>query len=159
MKRKHQTTIKHLMQALGSDDSLDLWNILSMLRGNDSENNALKKYTVARIRALIGMPGDMGLTVNPDPLTEDERVERDELLRLGSFHFTHHYDAACNAIQEIYGYDPRHETWVCVRCDSWMPALGTCNRDLIERLPPARAHVCGTCQAYDARLRRQRRGT
>lgn len=93
--------------------------ILSALRGPDFvkvDDNGfvpkgglerLKFLTTARIRAIV-TPNYFG-DINPIPLTEYERIERNEFILYSPRHFKSHYQEAVLAIKEVFGYDLRHE--------------------------------------------------
>jgi hypothetical protein len=90
-----------------------LWNLLTALRGPDSDDEELKFVTTGRIRAVIGMrpyAGSSGAVINPLPLRIDQKETR--LARLASpneCHFKNHYELAMIAVRAIYGYELMEE--------------------------------------------------
>jgi hypothetical protein len=95
-------------------DNIHLWEILTALRGPDSDQFTLKNLTTARLRAIVFPNSNIGL-INKDPLTEDELKERDRLLfgdlsdeesdALGvSGHFSSHFEDAM-LTAKLLGYD------------------------------------------------------
>jgi hypothetical protein len=63
----------------------------------------LKWLTTARIRYLV-CPTYRG-AVNPTRLSSKAMTLRDELLKVGSYHFRSHYQGAVTAIATIFDYD------------------------------------------------------
>lgn len=139
-----QNQIKQLTQSLRADEPT--WDILTMLRGADSDTDDamdLKWLTTARIRGLIGVLPGNGAAVRSYPLDEEEKAQRDHLLEKAPRHFRDHYDAAVGAIRQVYGYDIIAERWLCQQCDEWLdyePAFGA----LADYPPPQR--LCPNCQ-------------
>jgi hypothetical protein len=91
-----------------------LWDILTSLRGPDSEHFQLKALTTARLRAIVFPNTDIGMAFRK-PLHEFELKERDKLLfgdlneeesdALGaSTHFSYHFQGAMEAAKAL-GYD------------------------------------------------------
>jgi len=77
--------------------SLDLWNILTALRGPDSEDDFLKNKTTARIRGAIGLD-PRGLffrvsTEKPCTLNFNEMDAQD--------HFRIHYNNAIRSLKKF----------------------------------------------------------
>ncbi|MHA1881559.1 MAG: hypothetical protein ACTSUO_00745 [Candidatus Thorarchaeota archaeon] len=94
-----------------------LWDVMTALRGPDEDlkiqledghfytSDDVKHLTTARIRAILGMEDDgrLGLEVRPVPLTDDEIVLRNELLKKCSQHFGAHFRNAMRTLYEL-GY-------------------------------------------------------
>lgn len=84
------------------EDARAFWNILTALRGPDTDNDVIKHRTTCRIRGVIGMvPGNAAGAVvrtTPQVSTEAEREDR-------NYHFNAHYRYAVDAVARIYGYD------------------------------------------------------
>ena len=105
--------ISTLEQMLPEADSQDLWSLLSALRGPDYRDgfntDYLKDFTTARIRAILHIGTRFGMS-RTTPLTQDERVRRDDLLNgPGMRHFRGHYHDACSAIKHLKSYDLLNE--------------------------------------------------
>lgn len=85
-----------------------LWDVISALRGPDANvqyPNDLKRFTVARLRGIIGMHFEM-IDRRCDPLTPFEIHRRDELLESHeSAHFKLHWEKAIEAVRSVYDYD------------------------------------------------------
>ena len=93
----------------GDERDIQVWNIVSMLRGPDEDlhvqnKQALKRLTVSRLRHVIGMNSQY-LDSNPEPLNSSEEGERANLLAKASDHFRAHWRQAVAAVKMIYGYD------------------------------------------------------
>ena len=99
-----------------------LWGVLSALRGpdativdeleeSDSENfvntYTLKELTTARIRAILGIDTEdtgIGVIIRKEPLTDDEIVLRNRMLKKIDLHFTSHFTSAMAELKDL-GYD------------------------------------------------------
>ena len=105
--------ISTLEAMLPETESLNLWSLLSALRGPDFidgfNTDYLKDFTTSRIRAILRIGTRFGMS-RTTPLTQAERVQRDDLLnRPGMRHFRGHYLNACGAIKHLKGYDLLNE--------------------------------------------------
>ena len=84
-----------------------VWDILTALRGPDSGAYELKKYTTARLRAVIGLNQKIKAhfaDVNEIPLSASELTLRSGLTQ-NPHHFIYHFDAAVKAILKLFKYD------------------------------------------------------
>ncbi|MHA1881564.1 MAG: hypothetical protein ACTSUO_00770 [Candidatus Thorarchaeota archaeon] len=108
LKRVYETYSKEAKQ----DEAL--WNVLTALRGPDeitidektfdiSLKNQLKEFTVARIRAIIGISPNAPFWVRHSPLHDDEILMRNKLLRKCNEHFKDHFIAAMRTLKDL-GY-------------------------------------------------------
>lgn len=101
--------LKNLLSKAGScvDGNKLVWDIVTALRGPDSENERLKELTTAKIRKAIGLHSGAGYIVAKTPfLTAAEKTELDNLLlHVSGPHFYKHYTLAIKAIKKLYGVD------------------------------------------------------
>lgn len=83
----------------------NLWNVLTALRGPDSEDQELKRKTTSNLRGAIGMDQfttNTGAIVTKDNVLELE--EQDDLMRTErTSHFGYHYRMATKALK-YFGY-------------------------------------------------------
>jgi len=98
-------------------EAIQVWHILTALRAFDCheavdfvEEGQLKDLTTGRIRGVTGIYPASG-SARITPLTPNERVERDRLLRspFVAEHFRGHYINAVAAIRHVYRYDLESE--------------------------------------------------
>lgn len=86
-----------------------IWDILSALRGPDSDDHDLKSVTTERIRGIVTSSSmSVGMPVREYPLSQKEKEVRGKLLK-NSAHFSSHYWYAVRAIKELYHYDLENE--------------------------------------------------
>lgn len=98
--RKMLAQIVKFLQ-VGDEESADLWNILTALRGPDSGNNELKQATTSRLRHVIGLREynyDSFLryfTTSPEPLMKCQHGDGK------SVHFVSHFNSAVDALDKF----------------------------------------------------------
>ena len=87
------------------NDMSYVWDIVTALRGPDDENHypTLKRYTTARLRAIVGMTNEGGAIVNHEPLTTKEVNLRNSWLygNYSSEHFSYHFNNAMYAAKQL----------------------------------------------------------
>lgn len=91
--------------------NLELWDIVSALRGPDHETtgmlseSALKDMTTARIRSMVGLSDELPIVVNHGPLSNEQAAQVRLMLynkqSSGSRHFDAHVHRAIRAIQRV----------------------------------------------------------
>ena len=80
-----------------------VWNVLTALRGPDSDNDELKDLTTRRLRYMVFPHGLVGLN-REEPLSTKEVLHRNQLLENDKFHFKYHFQDALRAAKYL-GYD------------------------------------------------------
>lgn len=83
--------------------SRHLWNVLTALRGPDSDNTTLKEVTTARIRGVVGMAiqfNNTGAVVSDDrSLLPELETDHKSYSREPTRHFQFHYGLAAKALR------------------------------------------------------------
>ena len=96
-KREARKVIQQLVDAINDDNNkygLDLWNIVSALRGPDNENSALKSNTTAEIRGAIGLVDN---NFEVCKFVRRQQLNRKEV----PYHFSSHYHNAVTALKRL----------------------------------------------------------
>lgn len=83
---------------------VELWDMLTALRGCDTDNRELKILTTARLRGFLGLRA-IGCDIASYPLPIGKRERRDQLLNVAPEHFRNHFLWAVMAVWLAYGYN------------------------------------------------------
>ena len=86
----------------------EIYDIVCALRGpdrTDEGTQVVKEWTAARLRGLFGLDEVVG-TVTNEPLTKEGHKIIFEGRKLVGYHYMAHYESACRAFRDLFGYDP-----------------------------------------------------
>ena len=109
-KKLLQNLVKFLNKADGAAEQV--WDILTALRGPDSNDEGLKNLTTGRLRSCIGLTNRqfhfLIANVQEEPLTSGQLAQVSGILKSGG-HFHGHMERAHAAVKKLLGYDLKRE--------------------------------------------------